>query len=142
MCKRWERLAPASWCWSAPSKAIPGRRRQTTGQDPKLRIFSDFHAKINLSLQDMDGLGTQGGLLIVSQFTLAADASGVNRLSSTAAAAGPDDGRRLQEAFVAAAKRQHGEVQHGEFAAHMQVHLVNDGPAADFSFDLRSLRLM
>ena len=93
----------------------------------KLRIFSDAQGKMNLSVQDVDGKGTPGGLLIVSQFTLAADVRGGNRPSFTAAAA-PEDGLRLYDGFVAAARRQHGEVQTGIFAAHMQVHLVNDGP--------------
>ena len=93
----------------------------------KLRIFSDAQGKMNLSVQDMDGGGTQGGLLIVSQFTLAADVRGGNRPSFTAAAA-PEQGRRLYDAFVAEARRQHAVVQTGEFAASMQVSLVNDGP--------------
>jgi D-tyrosyl-tRNA(Tyr) deacylase len=65
--------------------------------------------------------------LIVSQFTLAADVSGGNRPSFTAAAS-PAEGRRLFDAFVTEARRQHGEVQTGVFAADMRVHLVNDGP--------------
>ncbi len=93
----------------------------------KLRIFSDAQGKMNRSVQDLDGQGTQGGLLIVSQFTLAADVTGGNRPSFTAAAA-PDEGRRLYEAFVAEAVRQHPVVQTGVFAASMQVSLVNDGP--------------
>ena len=94
----------------------------------KLRIFSDAQGKMNLSVQDMDGAGTTGGLLIVSQFTLAADVSGGNRPSFTAAAA-PEDGRRLYEGFVDAARRVYGgSVQTGTFAADMQVSLVNDGP--------------
>lgn len=93
----------------------------------KLRIFSDTNGKMNLSVQDMDGAGTVGGLLIVSQFTLAADVSGGNRPSFTGAAA-PADGRRLFDGFVEAARRAHGVVQTGIFAADMQVHLVNDGP--------------
>lgn len=94
----------------------------------KLRIFSDANGKMNLSVQDMDGAGTAGGLLIVSQFTLAADVSGGNRPSFTAAAA-PEDGRRLYEGFVDAARRVYvGSVQTGIFAADMQVSLVNDGP--------------
>lgn len=93
----------------------------------KLRIFSDGQGKMNLSVQDVNGKGTPGGLLIVSQFTLAADVRGGNRPSFTGAAA-PEDGRRLYEGFVAAARSQHGDVQTGIFAADMQVHLVNDGP--------------
>ena len=93
----------------------------------KLRIFSDAQGKMNLSVQDMDGGGTAGGLLIVTQFTLAADVSGGNRPSFTGAAA-PEDGRRLYEGFVDAARRAHGVVQTGIFAADMQVSLVNDGP--------------
>jgi D-tyrosyl-tRNA(Tyr) deacylase len=93
----------------------------------KLRIFSDSQGKMNHCVRDMDGRGTPGGLLIVSQFTLAADVTGGNRPSFTAAAA-PDEGRRLYDAFVVEARRQHGLVQTGVFAANMQVHLVNDGP--------------
>lgn len=88
----------------------------------KLRIFSDEAGKMNRSVQDV-----QGGLLLVSQFTLAADVSGGNRPSFTAAAP-PDDGRRLYDYFVAQARAAHPVVQTGEFAADMQVHLVNDGP--------------
>jgi D-tyrosyl-tRNA(Tyr) deacylase len=93
----------------------------------KLRVFSDAEGKMNRSLQDVDAQGTQGGLLIVSQFTLAADTSGGNRPSFKGAAA-PDEGRRLYDHFVAQARLKHALVQTGIFAADMQVELVNDGP--------------
>ena len=93
----------------------------------KLRIFSDAQGKMNNSVQDMDGQGASGGLLIVSQFTLAADTSGGNRPSFKTAAA-PDEGRRLYEHFVAQARLLHPTVATGVFAADMQVELVNDGP--------------
>lgn len=88
----------------------------------KLRIFADEAGKMNLSLQDVSG-----GLLVVSQFTLAADVSAGNRPGFTGAAA-PAEGRRIYEYFVAQARKLHPLVQTGQFAADMQVHLVNDGP--------------
>ncbi len=93
----------------------------------KLRIFSEAAGRMNHSVQNMDGLGQIGGLLVVSQFTLAADASGGNRPGFTAAAA-PDDGQRLYDDFVAQARTMHPLVRTGVFAADMQVYLLNDGP--------------
>jgi D-tyrosyl-tRNA(Tyr) deacylase len=88
----------------------------------KLRIFGDDAGKMNRSVQDVGG-----GLLVVSQFTLAADTSGGNRPSFTNAAP-PDEGRRLYDYFVRQARAAHPVVETGEFAADMKVQLVNDGP--------------
>ena len=93
----------------------------------KLRVFSDAQGKMNLSVQDMDGHGAAGGLLIVSQFTLAADTSSGNRPGFSAAAP-PADGERLYDYFVAQARGAHPLVQTGAFGADMKVHLINDGP--------------
>lgn len=88
----------------------------------KLRIFSDDAGKMNKSVVDVNG-----GLLIVSQFTLAADTRSGNRPGFTGAAA-PALGEALYDRFVALAREQHPQVATGRFGADMQVHLVNDGP--------------
>ena len=88
----------------------------------KLRIFGDEAGKMNRSVQDV-----AGGLLIVSQFTLAADTSGGNRPSFTGAAP-PALGRALYERVLELARASGLPVAAGEFGAEMQVHLVNDGP--------------
>lgn len=88
-----------------------------------LRVFADAAGKMNL---DLAAVG--GALLVVSQFTLAADTSRGNR-PSFIGAAGAERGRALYERVVAAARRLHaGDVACGEFGADMQVALVNDGP--------------
>ena len=91
------------------------------------RVFSDAAGKMNLSVQNLDGAGRAGGLLLVSQFTLAADTNSGLRPSFTPAAP-PDEGKRLFDYFVAAAREKHPVVETGEFGADMQVSLVNDGP--------------
>ncbi len=86
------------------------------------RVFSDPQGKMNLSLKDIGG-----GLLLVSQFTLAADTrSGLRPGFSTAAP--PALGAELFDYLVQQARGQHSVVETGQFGADMQVHLVNDGP--------------
>jgi D-tyrosyl-tRNA(Tyr) deacylase len=86
------------------------------------RMFPDAQGRMNLDLRQ-----AEGDLLLVPQFTLAADTGSGNRPSFTPAAP-PDDGRRLFEVLVESARRQYPRVQCGVFGAHMQVRLVNDGP--------------
>jgi D-aminoacyl-tRNA deacylase len=88
----------------------------------RLRVFADAAGKMNLDLAAVDG-----GLLVVSQFTLAADTSSGNRPGFSRAAA-PELGRRVYERVLATARARHPVVASGEFGAGMQVHLVNDGP--------------
>ena len=86
------------------------------------RVFADEQGRMNKSLTD-----TSGGLLLVSQFTLAADTrSGLRPGFSTAAA--PAQAEALFEQLVTLAQQRHGNVQTGQFAADMQVQLINDGP--------------
>jgi D-tyrosyl-tRNA(Tyr) deacylase len=86
------------------------------------RVFADDAGKMNRSVADI-----AGGLLLVPQFTLAADTRSGTRPSFTPAAA-PEDGRRLFDHVVARARERHAQVETGRFGAHMQVSLVNDGP--------------
>lgn len=88
----------------------------------KLRICADEAGRMNRSVQD-----TGGALLVVSQFTLAADTAGGNRPSFTGAAPA-ELGRRLYEAVLKEARARHPVVEAGEFGADMQVLLLNDGP--------------
>lgn len=88
----------------------------------KLRCFSDESGRMNRSVVDVSG-----ALLVVSQFTLAADTASGNRPGFSQAAP-PEEGRQLYEHFVALARQAHGEVQTGSFGADMKVSLVNDGP--------------
>ncbi len=86
------------------------------------RVFADEVGKMNRSLTDIGG-----GLLLVPQFTLAADTNSGTRPSFTPAAA-PADGLRLFEYVVGQARARHAQVQTGQFGADMQVSLTNDGP--------------
>ena len=86
------------------------------------RVFADAEGKMNQSLRDVGG-----GLLLVPQFTLAADTRKGLRPSFTPAAP-PADGERLFNALATLARQQHAPVATGRFGAHMQVSLINDGP--------------
>ena len=86
------------------------------------RVFGDADGRMNLSVRDVSG-----GLLLVPQFTLAADTASGMRPSFSPAAA-PDAGRALYDRCVAHARTRHAAVQCGTFGAHMQVELINDGP--------------
>jgi len=86
------------------------------------RVFDDGQGRMNLSLADV-----RGGLLLVSQFTLAADTRKGMRPSFTSAAP-PEHGRRWFERLVESARARHAPVETGRFGAHMVVELVNDGP--------------
>jgi D-tyrosyl-tRNA(Tyr) deacylase len=86
------------------------------------RVFADDHGKMNRSVTD-----TGGGLLLVSQFTLAADTRSGMRPSFTRAAP-PEHGRRWFERLLELARASHPGVETGRFGAHMKIQLVNDGP--------------
>lgn len=86
------------------------------------RVFGDDQGKMNLSLQE-----TGGGLLLISQFTLAADTNSGKR-PSFSKAAGPEEGLRGFEHLLALCRELHPKVETGQFGAHMKVRLVNDGP--------------
>lgn len=86
------------------------------------RLFSDAQGRMNLALKD-----TAGGLLLVPQFTLAAD-TGSGMRPSFSTAAPPSLGRQRFDELLSLARLQHPEVEAGEFGAHMRVSLVNDGP--------------
>ena len=95
------------------------------------RVFNDAAGKMNLSVRDVSG-----GLLLVPQFTLAADTASGTRPSFTPAAA-PELGKELFERFVDRTRAQHAPVEVGRFGAHMQVELINDGPVT-FWLQVRS----
>ena len=99
-----------------------GGARALADKIAKLRIFRDAAGKTNLSLKDV-----AGGVLVVSQFTLAADTSRGNRPGFSAAAA-PETGQALYEIFAAHLEGQGIPVGRGVFGAEMQVSLINDGP--------------
>jgi len=86
------------------------------------RVFADHEGKMNLSLKDIDG-----GLLLVPQFTLAANTKKGRRPSFTSAA-NPEHGKQIFDLMVNHAHAAHSQVECGRFGADMQLHLVNDGP--------------
>jgi D-tyrosyl-tRNA(Tyr) deacylase len=92
------------------------------------RVFADDAGKMNRSVTDV-----KGGLLLVPQFTLAADTRSGTRPSFSPAAS-PDDGRRLFDHVVRQARARHAKVETGIFGADMKVSLTNDGPV---TFSLR-----
>lgn len=86
------------------------------------RVFADKNDKMNLSVQDING-----GVLLVPQFTLAADTQSGNRPSFSSAAP-PEKGEDLFSQFVLAAKDKYPKIETGQFGADMQISLINDGP--------------
>jgi D-tyrosyl-tRNA(Tyr) deacylase len=96
--------------------------RQFAEKIARLRIFEDAQGKMNLSVQDV-----KGSAIVVSQFTLYADAARGNRPSFTDAAK-PEIARPLCDCFVKFLTQAGVPTQTGEFGAHMQVEIINDGP--------------
>ena len=92
-----------------------------------LRIFNDKDGKMNLSLMDLSGSGSEAGVLAVSQFTLLAD-SRKGRRPSWNGAAPPDKANQLYEYFTEKIRQQGLVCECGEFQAHMMVSYTNDGP--------------
>jgi|TARA_B110000967_G_scaffold182305_1_gene200129 D-tyrosyl-tRNA(Tyr) deacylase len=93
----------------------------------KLRVFNNSEGKLDHDLANVDGHGTAGGLLLVSQFTLSADTHKGNRPSFVGSAPSAQ-ARALFDYLVGQAKLVHPDVAMGRFATEMQVHLVNSGP--------------
>ena len=96
--------------------------RQQLDRILNYRVFADHEMKMNLSLRDV-----QGGLLLVPQFTLAANTRKGRRPSFTSAAH-PQKGEEIFQAMATYAREVYSPVECGRFGADMQVHLVNDGP--------------
>ena len=92
-----------------------------------LRIFNDTEGKMNLSLKDIITDGEDSGVLVISQFTLLADAR-KGRRPSWNGAAPPEKAKQLYEYFISAVKKYGLECESGEFQAHMNVTYTNDGP--------------
>lgn len=117
------RIGPGLLAFAAVERGDDHRRAERLAERiVGYRVFEDPQGRMNRSLSD-----TRGGLLLVSQFTLAAATHKGARPSFTHAA-DPDTGRALFEAFVRAARARHQVVETGRFGARMQVSLVNDGP--------------
>ena len=100
----------------------PEQADRLAGKLERLRVFEDDEGRMNLSVRDVGG-----GMLLVPQFTLAADTQKGTRPSFSSAAV-PEEGRRLFEALVARARASYAPLGIGSFGADMQVSLTNDGP--------------
>ena len=117
------RIGPGLLVLAAVERGDDARRAERLAERiVGYRVFEDAEGRMNRSLAD-----TGGGLLLVSQFTLAADTRKGARPSFTPAAE-PETGRALFDALVSAARRFHQPVETGRFGARMRVALVNDGP--------------